>query len=58
MRKEKEKTEKVEHGVIWICRTCGAYNLDPLDLHDFECIACGERLYAEAHIEFTNRPKP
>jgi len=58
MSKKKQKIEEVQCGVIWICRTCGAYNLDPIDLNDFECIVCGDKIYAEANVALAKRPKP
>ena len=30
-----------EPSVLWVCRTCGSFNLHPVEWDDFECICCG-----------------
>ena len=42
MDKPKIKKGKVyEPSVLWICRTCGSFNLHPVEWGEFECITCG-----------------
>ena len=38
----------VTFGVIWCCPVCGAYNLNPLNWEEFECINCEAIIYALA----------
>jgi len=57
MKKHKPETQLEERAVIWICSTCANYNMHPLDVTDFECVACGARYYAEACCDCVERPK-
>lgn len=42
MDRPKIKKGKVyEPAVLWTCRTCGAYNLHPVEWDEFDCISCG-----------------
>jgi len=42
MSKPKIKKGKTyEPSVLWICKTCGGFNLHPVEWNDFECIHCG-----------------
>jgi len=45
--KKKEK-KYFSYGVIWMCPSCGAYNLNEIQWEDFECINCGYVIHAEA----------
>lgn len=41
MKKPEIKKGKVyEPSVLWICRTCGSFNLCPVEWGEFECICC------------------
>jgi len=51
MTQKKNRKVRRDMCVIWICRACGAYNLDPIDWEHFDCINCGTRYYAQAMSE-------
>ena len=54
-KKMKPKRQLREVCVIWICRNCGAYNLDPVDWTNFECILCGANYLALASPQFEEK---
>jgi len=56
-KKHKKFTTYREVAVIWACPMCGAMNLHPLNVRDFECVNCGETYFAEAHAETEERPR-
>lgn len=42
MSKTKTKIGKIyEPSVLWICRTCGSFNLHPIEWSEFDCLCCG-----------------
>ena len=36
-----KKGKTYEPAVLWTCRTCGVFNLHPVEWGEFDCIFCG-----------------
>lgn len=53
---KKAKMVWADEGVIWVCRTCGAYNLETLNWEDFVCIYCGVVIHALAERQYIKSP--
>jgi len=50
-KRKKKNVRTFSYGVIWVCPSCCAYNLNEVGWEDFECISCGYLIHAEAHTE-------